>query len=474
MSISLAYQYLHLETWLLLPFLAMLVLTQLSRAREPAHFVRNGQMQAMGLFGMFLILACVFSSFLSDISPLLAFELAAGFTLALLHPVNALCFFVQMLFLRPWDILTGNHLLLALPRIMALTCLVSWILYPWKYHKPGRLTFRALFFLLAFSLWLFLSTFVTPNITDAQATWFDIYFKSLVVFVMSSFFIENKRSVSEFKYTILLGIFSVAIIGFYQFFSSDAPLAARSRLSAVAMLDPNDLAAMSVIALPLALAPLFSRVKGISQRLSGLLFCAVSLLTIWYSRSRGALLGIVAQAVGFQFIRGFRKSRMLAVSMVSLIFLGYLFILGTVQRSAEDMEISRESRITYWKTAVKMTIANPLLGVGFNQFPEKYEAYSPTLEFEAGKRTVHSSWLLAFSESGVLGGVLFIAFFFTVLQAAWLNRRERPEQLYALGGYGVAMSFLSHTYLMFPYLVYGLILASDSVKESREAGSVSA
>lgn len=430
---------------------------------EPIYGTPNVQVQTGLCLTVFIVLSLFFGALLSSVSPVLAVELAMGFTLALLHPVNALCFFVHMLFLRPWDLLPGNPLLLALPRLLALACLISWFLHPWRHGKPNDQTFHALTLLLGFGFWVFLSTFKSAHVVEAQASWFDTLFKSLVVFVMCSFFIENERSLSEFRYTLLLSIFAMGVLGLYQFL-----LVGKSRLGALSMLDPNDLAALSVIAIPLALASVFSRKAGMFQRVIGVIFFGMALLAIWYSQSRGALLALAAQLVGFKLIRNHPKRVLTTVLTIICVGLGYALTRGMISRTPEDLDESSASRLTYWETAIKMTASNPFLGVGFDQFPEKYESYSSSLKYEWGKRTAHSSWLLAFAESGIFGGILFLAFFLTVWRTAWRNRQTYPDQLYALGGYAVAMSFLSHTYLLFPYLLYGLIMASDSVQEKSE------
>ena len=129
------------------------------------------------------------------------------------------------------------------------------------------------------------------------------------------------------------------------------------------------------------------------------------------------------------------------------------------------MQASSESRITYWKTAVNMALHHPVFGVGFNQYPANYDAYTIGNKYDWGLRTAHSSWFLALAESGFPGGFLFMAFFVMVLRTAWRNRLRWPAQLYSLAGYGVAMSFLSHTYTLYFYLLSGLVVASDSLKE---------
>jgi O-antigen ligase len=455
-------QYIHLETALLVPFLVLMLWVQLKRARQNVYTAGSVKGRAFGLLGLFGILSAGCTALLYNVSPILGVELGAAFTLSLMHPVTALCFFVHMLFLRPWDIIPNNPLLLALPRAMAVTCFLSWALHPVAHSKPGSRAAKALILLLAFSSWLFLSTFAAPNAAAAQGVWFNMFFKSLVIFTMCAFFIESELSLTQFKNTILFSIFTMAAMGFYQFATSTE----ETRLAAVTMLDPNDLAAISVIAVPLALSLVFSS-RGLLRRVAGLIIFGVCLLAIWYSQSRGALLAVSAQVIIYQVVKSLSQRRLGALVAVACVGFAYIFFTGRLERTEDDLQASRENRMTYWKAAAKMAVSNPLLGVGYEQYPDRYENYATSARTEFGRRTAHSTWLLAFAESGILGGILFIAFFLTVFRTAWRNRKENPDQFYALGGYGVAMSFLSHTYLLFPYLLYGLILATDSVKERR-------
>src|SRR5262245_3628450 len=147
---SLPIEYLHLETGILPIFLIMVLWVQLWRASEIGFYIQSGRAQMVWLISGFFLLTLVFSVFLYNISPLLAIELAAGITLSFMHPVNALCFFVHMLFLRPWEIVTTNPLLLALPRVLAFVCFMSWLLHLQQHGLPTRQAYKALKILLAF------------------------------------------------------------------------------------------------------------------------------------------------------------------------------------------------------------------------------------------------------------------------------------------------------------------------------------
>jgi len=464
--------YIHLETGIFFLFLTMVVWTQAERASATRYYSRNPRQQIVGLSIVFILLSLGLGALLYSVSPLLGIALAAGFTLSLVHPANALCFFVHMLFLRPWEILTDNPLLLALPRLLAAVCFVSWLLYPGKGGKPTVRTRRALILLLAYSVWLFLTTFRVPDASAAQLEWFNTFFKAVIVFLMCLYLIEDECSVLELKRTLVLSTFALVVLGFYQYFFLPPDVAFGGCLHSIGMLgDSNDLAAGIIIALPLALSMSFRPRANFLQQMGGILFAGISLAAIWYTRSRGALLALLTEVLAFGTFFKVQGRSLRLLSIAAFLGLGYVLALHAISRSSEEMEMSQESRVIYWKAAINMAVHHPIWGVGFGQYPVNYETYASTVKYEWGKRTAHSTWLLALAESGFVGGFLFTAFFISVFRIAWNNFRESPDQFYALAGYGVAMSFLSHTYVLYPYLLSGLILATSAIKERAVHGN---
>jgi hypothetical protein len=462
-----------LETIVLSVFLGMTLWTQLERAADPMERIRRPGAQ----FRIFLLLFGVFTAGLTAIlynaSPLLGAALGAGFALSLLHPVNALCFFVQLLFLRPWEIMPDNRVLLALPRVLAATCALSWLIHPDKRARPGQGAGQALVLLGAFGAWSFITTFVTPDPSSAQAGWFDSFFKAIVVFVMCLFFIKTERDVSAFKRTIVISVMGTVVVSLVEFFLNPPPAGTDAvvRLQSVPpVLDPNDLAAVTIMTLPFVLRAAFRRTAGLGRRLAGAFLAGASLMAVWYSQSRGALVALLAQVLGARYLKDIRKNWLGALLLACVLAAGYFGALQVIRRNQEEMGASAESRIIYWKAGLSMAAHHPLLGVGYGEYPRNYEAYSSGQKYEWGRRTAHSTWILALAEAGFPGGLLFIAFFVAVWKAAWRTREEHPDHLNALVGYGVAISFLSHTYVLYPYLLAGMVLAADSVKR-RSHGS---
>jgi O-antigen ligase len=107
-----------------------------------------------------------------------------------------------------------------------------------------------------------------------------------------------------------------------------------------------------------------------------------------------------------------------------------------------------------------MAIKNPVFGVGYEAYEENFERYATEILFEWGHRTAHNSWILALAELGLIGFLLYIAIYVTSIQSAIRIFETSPEFLTALAGYGAAMTFLSHTYLLYPYFLFGLVGAA--------------
>jgi O-antigen ligase len=461
-------EHLHLQTAVIFLFLAMVVRTEFGRASEPDYDVLSGSAPLRLLPFLFLFMAMAFTSLLSGVTPFLGLELAIGITLSMFHPANALCFMVLLMILRPWEIGPPNQFLGYIPRFGVTLVVFSWLIHPRQHTLPSPRSRRAIIFLLGFSAWLAFTLLKSPSITQGIMDYLDAFVKPLLIFGMALFLIESERSVREFQSTLVIASLSLMSAGAYQFFSSG--LTAGRLMSSGVLGDPNDMGAFIVMAMPFALVPAFDKKSGPFRKLAAFLYACLAAFVIWLTRSRGTMLAIAAQFLVSRLVRN-KTSRVGILFTAGLLAVGYTGLLRIVPRDSGEMEASQDSRITFWKSAVNMAAHNPLLGVGFHQYPENYMSYAVGTVYERGNRTAHSSWFLALGESGVVGFTLFVGFFVSVVRVAWAERTYRPAQLYAVAGYGVAMSFLSHTYSQYFYILMALVLASAGVKDRRTSAT---
>jgi O-antigen ligase len=144
---------------------------------------------------------------------------------------------------------------------------------------------------------------------------------------------------------------------------------------------------------------------------------------------------------------------------------------GTEDLKAMNDDGSAEQRFEIWRTAVRITMDNPVVGVGWGAYRQANDLYSPAApgsEFQLGARDAHSTYLRTAAELGLPGLALFLSLIGSVLLYA---RRVRlrcralmplaAQQLrfmeLGLIAYMVTGVFGSFSRLSFLYLVVMLL-----------------
>ena len=82
--------------------------------------------------------------------------------------------------------------------------------------------------------------------------------------------------------------------------------------------------------------------------------------------------------------------------------------------------------------------------------------------------TAHSSWVQVLAETGFVGLFLFLGLWIYALKRSFEIRRVEPEYFMSLVGYGITITFLSHAYLLFPYILCALAITQSSLKNDEE------
>lgn len=406
-------------------------------------------------------LSALFLAFLGPQNALLALALALGSLLALVHPVIATSFFLANLFLRPWELLSTNAFTEALTKLLAVICLLSWLLNRLKKRRYHVVWNRTCTWFLLLLGWFVIAALMSPSPTEALGFLFSSFFPIVVVALLVVNTFEEKLDLEAACSSLILAITGAIATAIYVTLQKGEP-----RLDAGGTLygNANDLASLIVLVMPFAFMLLWRRGKRALRPLLGVLVLTILFFGLWLSQSRGAILSLGLSGFSY-FLFCVKKSFRTNFLVVSGL-LGVFVLMSSLDRKAEDMEGSSESRMNYAVAGFRMLKSNPLFGVGLNMYPKRYEQFSSNFN-EYGERTAHSSWVLVMSETGILGLILFVALFVHSFRLALRIRGERPEFLMSLSGYGLAMSFLSHTYIAPPYLLYSLTLAASRVLRQR-------
>jgi hypothetical protein len=398
--------------------------------------------------------------------PLLPFSLAFAAVFGLLSPRFALCFATGALLMRPWEILPKNDFLEVLPRGLALLLVGVGLLRirgvrEWKVLvRPEDIG------ILGFAFVSYLSTFVAPSLAISQEQWMLTFSKSLMLYALIRLFAKTRADVGALCLTLGIAGMTLVAITLYRLEADPKLAMPGSRAELFGLIgDPNDLAATILLASPLLMGELRSWIPW--KALRWLFIGALSVLAIWVviqTQSRGAFIGVLA-AIGAAIFVWLRDTRRILMTLPLVIVLGGALLMKTLNRSSDDLSASSSSRMAYWVAGWRMAIRHPLTGVGYEAYPLRFEQYADASKVEGKLRTAHSSWVLALAETGFIGFTLLI---FGVLGAYWRvfkRRFEEPALFVAYTGYFAAATFLSHTYILHPYILIGIALCARIEEE---------
>ena len=160
--------------------------------------------------------------------------------------------------------------------------------------------------------------------------------------------------------------------------------------------DPNDLCTILVTMLILTLGLLTDSRAG-SPRVLWLIPAALLAFGFALTQSRGGLLALMAGMGVFIRLR-FGWGR--AIALGALGFPLLLLALGGRQTAISAQTNTASERIQLWSTGLEMFRAQPILGVGLDQF--KAQKGNPA------RLLAHNTYLQSFAELGFMGATLFI------------------------------------------------------------------
>jgi len=393
--------------------------------------------------------------------------LALLVSMSFFGPKYAVSLFIYLLLSRPWE--TYDHQLMeSLPRDIFYLAII--VLGAYKiFRKDYSLRFNlGTVLIILFSSWVFFSAFFSSNSSNAIYMFFDIFMKGVIAFFLIQNSYEKSSDFIVAKLVLVLAIIEKSIISFYQTYlqslQTNGVQEEFQRLESVGILsNSNDIAAVFILAIPFCLFFILrTRLRPfhwIFMVMSALLMSYL----VWKSQSRGALLALISTFASYTLIRINSKKIIAGIGVLTL--LGALGSFALMKRNSQDLEGSTNNRIIFWKAGANMAIRNPVFGVGFWGFNRNFQSYAidGNTGSEGTHMTAHSSWIQVMAENGFIALFLFVSLWAYALKRSYEIRKDEPEYLMSLVGYGVAMTFLSHAYLLFPYILSALAITQASV-----------
>jgi putative inorganic carbon (HCO3(-)) transporter len=215
--------------------------------------------------------------------------------------------------------------------------------------------------------------------------------------------------------------------------------------------DPNDLGMLLIAFFPYLANKSLFQPAAFTKKIFWISALFVVGYTVFLTNSRGTMVALLAGLSAFVIIK---KKSVKALFVIAFLVL-FVILLGP-SRLAEitSGDTSSMGRIYAWIEALGLFRMNPLFGIGANEFLEYHFI------------TTHNSFVLAFTETGLLGFTAYLGIFIiaisTAIRIAYAEGNEiRKMEIIALTsgliGIMVSIFFISRTYVLLPFLYVAIL-----------------
>jgi O-antigen ligase len=272
----------------------------------------------------------------------------------------------------------------------------------------------------------------------------------------------------------LLTTYVVATTGYALAVMAARRVVETDRLTSSASYDPNDLAALFCIALPIACA-LIARRRAGWQRLVGLVCAPILLYTITLTGSRGGLIALVVGAL--VLLGGYNAGRLVPAALVVTLAAPVVWSQApetfrtrakSILALEEDYNTQSTSGRKYiWKRGLSFFARSPVIGVGPGNFDVKLGRDFAAQGTTGYWHTAHNTPIQVLAELGAAGGFFFAAMMWASFRAAArvyrpgrgaeAQRPHYPELTASLASFCTSAMFLSHGYVHFMFFLVAFV-----------------
>lgn len=367
--------------------------------------------------------------------------LAGSLPVCLARPFYGIVLWTILAFANPERFVWGVATHIPWSNLVAITTIIGLLLF-----KRGWLRrFATPHVMLIGILWLWFGcttiiSFHTPAMTHhADDTWLRLIFvsKVLLMAVMTIALVDDFRHLRILMITIA-GCFAFFVFKSIPFIilSGGASRVFGPERSMIG--DNNDFGLAMNMTVPVFFCLAQTETSLRWRRFWGVAFIA-SIPTIFFTYSRGALLGLVAVLV--QMIMNVRRRFLILPVLVVGLATGILFA-PQAWRTRMDpdnaIDASARSRFNAWTFSWRLAQDYPLAGGGFETFtPELFQRYAPNVIDVHGP---HSIYFGVLAEHGFIGLGLYLALvaysFWTTIR---IGRQARRDGYYNIAAYATML-----------------------------------
>ncbi|MCA1798669.1 MAG: O-antigen ligase family protein [Xanthomonadaceae bacterium] len=304
-----------------------------------------------------------------------------------------------------------------------------------------------------------------------------MYLKSVALFLLLAHVVDTRDRMVKTAWALTLMAVPLALIGVKNFLTGAGGAERITGYEGGLTANPNDLALMLNLLLPLAIAVFLGARKRSTQfLLAGVIVLMVTGVVVTFSRSGFLTLALIGVVYGWMMMRRRQNGLVFAAAIALLVSLplvptSYVERLATITSIEADETGSSRERWSDSLAAVEFIGSNPVAGGGLGQS-------ALAMNQMRGDRwlRVHNVYLEAAVELGLPGLILIVLLIYRCAGAARLARareaanNDDPRFYYVAEGIWVSLIAFAFAGLFYPaayhfyfYLLAGLALAARSI-----------
>jgi len=321
-------------------------------------------------------------------------------------------------------------------------------------------------------IWMMMSVPFALNTGASFDLVFNNFLKTAVMSFVVAGSIRRVEDVERLALVYFFGAVMYSIVVMSRFSLGDG---GNWRLGHLYYYDANDFGTFTVTAIPFGIYFLHAAPKTSTRVAATIGLVALTLGFVW-SGSRGGFIALsaVAAYILLRYSAIPMRWRLAATALLALVVFAtasdhYWQQMETITSENDYNHTSETGRLQIWKRGIGYMLANPLLGVGPENFPAAEGTLSPLAErqqYGIGVRwnAPHDCFVQIGAETGLPGLALFIGILVSAFRALGRSRAAlRPALTASLIGFVVGGFFLSLAYSEMLYTLVAFAVALRKV-----------
>jgi O-antigen ligase len=281
------------------------------------------------------------------------------------------------------------------------------------FYKQNKLFF---YFLIIFLISATIAVFLSSNTKSALGEWKAFYIEPIIFFIILITSIKTKKDLENLFFALVLSGLITSILAIYQHFTGFlVPYSFWENQNTYRVTAwygfPNAVGHFLAPIFPISIYLLISNFKNNQFKLIvSLLFIPLSILAVYFAKSTGAIIGILATL--FLLLLYYKKTRLFTIifSVISLVIFIFIPINNPIKQEILFQDRSGQIRLNMWNETLEFLKTESIFGAGLSSYSQKIIPFHGQVNGENIEifHHPHNIFLTMWVNLGIFGLISFI------------------------------------------------------------------